>query len=96
MMRYNLFFILILILCACKEPRLIIDNDSSQKSKAFITAFHEGLRLKLQGNYFKAIERFEFCLQEEPLDDASHFAMAQTFLLMGDLAQAETHTISAV
>ena len=95
-MRYNLFFILILLLCACKEPRLIIDNYSSQKSKAFITAFHEGLRLKLQGNYFKAIERFEFCLQEEPLDDASHFAMAQTFLLMGDLAQAETHTISAV
>ena len=95
-MRYNLFFILILLLCACKEPRLIIDNDNSQKSKAFITAFHEGLRLKIQGNYFKAIERFELCLQEEPLDDASHFAMAQTFLLMGDLAQAETHTISAV
>jgi Tfp pilus assembly protein PilF len=86
-MRYKLLFVVILILCACKEPRSIIDNDNSQKSKAFITAFHEGLRLKLQGNYNKAIERFEFCLQEEPRDDASHFAMAQTFLLLGDLAQ---------
>jgi len=95
-MRYKLLFVVILILCACKEPRSIIDNDNSQKSKAFITAFHEGLRLKLQGNYNKAIERFEFCLQEEPRDDASHFAMAQTFLLLGDLAQAETYTISAV
>ena len=95
-MRYNLALFILLFVCGCKSPRVIVDAQQTQKSKAFITAYHEGLRLKFKGNYLKAIERFEFCIKEEPLDDASHFAMAQTYLLLGDLVQAEKHTISAV
>jgi len=95
-MHYNLALFILLFFCGCKSPRILVDAQQTSKSRAFITAYHEGLRLKLKGDYSKAIERFEFCIKEEPLDDASHFAIAQTYLLLGDLVQAEKHTISAV
>ena len=30
----------------------------------YITAFHEGVRLKLLGNYEEAVARFKICLKE--------------------------------
>ena len=69
---------------------------NEQPSKAFIQSFHEGLRRKLQGKYSEAIDRFQICLENQPSDDATHFALAQTYLLMGNLDLAEVHTLSAV
>ena len=61
----------------------------------YITAFHEGVRLKLLGNYEEAVARFKICLKEKPDDDASHFAIAQISLINGDLDQAKYHTVQA-
>ena len=92
--RFTLF--LLLCLCGCKEGSHIAGETSEQRSKVFIQSFHEGVRLKLQGNYNEAIDRFKICLENQPSDDATHFALAQTYLLLGDLEQAEAHTLSAV
>ena len=92
--RLTLFFLL--CLCGCKESLQIGVGSTEQPSKVFVQSFHEGVRLKLQGNYSEAIDRFKICLENQPSDDATHFALAQTYLLLGDLQQAEAHTISAV
>lgn len=87
---------MLLLLCSCKESQPIVKNLSSTNSRIFIKTFHEGLRLKLKGDYLEAIERFKECLEKEPTDDAAHFALAQTYLQIGDLQSAEIHTVSAV
>jgi tetratricopeptide (TPR) repeat protein len=95
-MRNRLVLFFVLCLCSCKESLPIAESSTNQPSKAFIQSFHEGVRLKLQGNYNEAIDRFKTCLENQPSDDATHFALAQTYLLLGDLQQAEAHTFSAV
>lgn len=75
--------------------RTIEKTTNSIKSETYISAFHEGIRLKLIGNYEEAIARFKKCLKEKPEDDASHFAIAQISLINGDLEQAKYHTIQA-
>lgn len=92
--RLALFFLL--CLCGCKEGSHITGDSNKHPSKVFIQSFHEGVRLKLQGNYNEAIYRFKRCLENQPSDDAAHFALAQTYLIIGDFQQAEKHTISAV
>ncbi|MDG2154079.1 MAG: tetratricopeptide repeat protein [Crocinitomicaceae bacterium] len=72
-----------------------MESTNSNKSETYISAFHEGVRLKLLGNYEEAISRFKTCLKEKPEDDASHFAIAQISLINGDLDQAKYHTIQA-
>ena len=74
----------------------MVGSFNEQPSKVFIQSFHEGLRRKLQGRYSEAIDRFQICLENQPSDDATHFALAQTYLLMGNLDLAEAHTLSAV
>ena len=96
MMLNRLTLFLLLCLCGCKESLPIAVGSAEQPSKVFVQSFHEGIRLKLQGNYSEAIDRFKLCLENQPADDATHFALAQTYLLLGDLQQAEAHTISAV
>ena len=96
MMLNRLTLFLLLCLCGCKESLPIAVGSAEQPSKVFVQSFHEGIRLKLQGNYSEAIDRFKLCLENQPSDDATHFALAQTYLLLGDLQQAEVHTISAV
>ena len=96
MMLNRLTLFLLLCLCGCKEGSHIAGETSEQRSKVFVQSFHEGVRLKLQGNYNEAIDRFKICLENQPSDDATHFALAQTYLFLGDLVQAEAHTLSAV
>ena len=92
--RFTLF--LLLCLFGCKQGLELAEGVAEQPSKGFIQSFHEGIRFKLQGNYNEAIDRFKICLKERPLDDATHFALAQTYLLLGKIKEAEIHTISAV
>jgi tetratricopeptide (TPR) repeat protein len=92
-MRLNLFFIIIsfLLLSACrtaKEKRIV-------HSSNFIRDFHEGVRLKLNFEVDRAIEKFNLCLKEDPTDDASNFALAQLYLMKNDLQKASFHTKQA-
>lgn len=89
-------FVIVLLLCSCKAHQPIVQNNNTENTKLFIQSFHEGIRLKLQGNYVEAIDRFDKCLTLDPLDDATHFALAQTYLFIGDLKLAEKHTLLAV
>lgn len=89
-------FVFVLVLCSCKVRQPIPQNSNAVSSKAFIQSFHDGIRLKIQGNYLEALDRFQKCLSYSPSDDATHFALAQTYLLVGDLKMAEKHTVSAV
>ena len=95
-MLYRFFLVFIVCLCGCKESLPIAKSPIHQTSNEFIQSFHEGVRLKLKGNYSEAIDRFKACLEKQPLDDASHFALAQTYLLVGNLKLAEVHTLSAL
>lgn len=72
-----------------------MESTNSAKSETYISNFHEGVRLKLLGNYEEAVSRFKTCIKEKPEDDASHFAIAQISLIKGDLDQAKYHTIKA-
>ncbi|MEJ6505628.1 MAG: CDC27 family protein [Crocinitomicaceae bacterium] len=96
MMLIRVAFVFVLVLCSCKVRQPIPQNSNAVSSKAFIQSFHDGIRLKIQGNYLEALDRFQKCLSYSPSDDATHFALAQTYLLVGDLKMAEKHTVSAV
>ncbi len=84
-------FILILTLFSCHTAKEVKHVHSS----TFIKNFHEGVRLKLNNEVSVAIEKFNACLKEEEDDDASHFALAQLYLMKNDLQNAAIHTKKA-
>lgn len=91
-MRISVLFLLLMLFFSCRTSE---ESTKPIKSETYISAFHEGVRLKLRGNYEESIVRFNKCLKEKPEDDASHFAIAQISLIKGDLEQAKYHTIQA-
>ncbi len=84
-------FIAILTLFSCHTTKEVKHVHSS----TFIKNFHEGVRLKLNNEVSVAIEKFHACLKEEEDDDASHFALAQLYLMKNDLQNAAIHTKKA-
>jgi len=91
-MRFKLLIVLFYALFSCKTSS---ETVSVSKSAEYTKSFHEGLRLKLLGNYEEALDSFRRCIKEEPEDDASHFAMAQIYLMKGNVIEAKKHTIEA-
>ena len=91
-MRISLLFVSLFFFLSCKNSE---ESLNQVKSETYTKSFHEGIRLKLLGNYEKAKVLFTTCLKEAPNDDASHFALAQISLITGDLEQAKYHTIQA-
>ena len=91
-MRISLLFVSLFFFLSCKNSE---ESLSQVKSETYTKSFHEGIRLKLLGNYEKATQLFTTCLKEAPNDDASHFALAQISLIKGDLEQAKYHTMKA-
>ena len=91
-MRISLLFVSLFFFLSCKNSE---ESLNQVKSETYTKSFHEGIRLKLLGNYEKAKVLFTTCLNEAPNDDASHFALAQISLITGDLEQAKHHTIQA-
>ena len=91
-MRFKLLIVLFYALFSCKTSSELA---STSKSAEYTKSFHEGLRLKLLGNYEEALDSFRRCIKEEPEDDASHFAMAQIYLMKGNEIEAKKHTIEA-
>jgi tetratricopeptide (TPR) repeat protein len=82
----------IFLLASCaglkKKPALVHDA-------AYIRSFHEGVRLKLNGQNQEAIDKFNACLLIDQKDDAAHFALAQIYLNQENLDQAAVHTLKA-
>lgn len=84
----SLFIFICFILVACHTAKEVKHVHSSN----FIKNFHEGTRLKLNNEINSAIEKFNLCVKEDENDDASHFALAQLFLMKNDLQNAAIHT----
>ena len=91
-MRISLLFVSLFFFLSCKNSE---ESLTKVKSETYTKSFHEGIRLKLLGDYEKATALFTTCLKEAPDDDASHFALAQICLITGDLEQAKYHTKKA-
>jgi tetratricopeptide (TPR) repeat protein len=85
-----IFFILIsLFSCGTKHHAPEFDE------KKMITVFHQGVRNHITGHYKEAIQNFEECLLINPKDDASHFALAQLYLIEGNAEKAAIHSEQA-
>jgi tetratricopeptide (TPR) repeat protein len=93
-MKFIFFFLLVGLLVGCKT----ISNKGTGKSentevnKNYIQKFHEGLRLKMNGQIEDAIKSFEAAITYSPKEDAPHFALAQCYLIKNDLDNASTQT----
>lgn len=88
------FFLFILIFTSCKS----ISNTNSSNvgkqglKKEYIQKFHQGLRLKMNGQFDEAIRSLQLAISYEPTEDAPHFALAQCHLMNNDLTNAAIHT----
>jgi len=76
--------------CANLKKRQKVEHDAE-----YIHSFHEGVRLKLNGQYQEAIDKFNACLLIDKKDDAAHFALAQIYLDQDNLDQAAVHSLRA-
>jgi tetratricopeptide (TPR) repeat protein len=76
--------------CANLKNKRKVEHDA-----AYIHSFHEGVRLKLNGQAQEAIDKFKACLVIDERDDAAHFALAQIYLNQENLDQAAFHTLKA-
>jgi tetratricopeptide (TPR) repeat protein len=90
-MRFITISFLVLCLFSCRTGK----ETKRVHSSTFIKNFHEGVRLKLNFELEPAIDKFNLCLKEDPMDDASHFALAQLYLMKNDLQRAAIHTKQA-
>ncbi len=91
MRRFIYIFIILLGLLSCGTKQHAPEFDE----KKMITAFHQGVRNHITGHYKEAIQNFEECLLINPKDDASHFALAQLYLIEGDAEKAAIHSEQA-
>jgi len=89
MHKLSLVVFLMLSFAACKSVK---KPASTTHSFQYIKTFHEGVRLKLNGELDEALGKFNTCLLEDEKDDAVHFAMAQLYLMKDDVNNAAIHT----
>jgi tetratricopeptide (TPR) repeat protein len=76
--------------CANLKKKKQVEHDA-----VYIHTFHEGVRLKLNGQDQEAIDKFNACLVIDEKDDAVHFALAQIYLDQENMDQAAVHTLKA-
>lgn len=93
MHRKYIFILGLLALTACKSPKKSLQN---VRSSEYINAFHEGVRLKINGDLDAAIDKFKFCSVRNPKDDGVQFGLAQLYLMKNDVANAAVYTLNAV
>ncbi|MEY4571992.1 MAG: hypothetical protein RLZ10_1210 [Bacteroidota bacterium] len=92
---YLCFFIFCFSSCAVvsRSKRKNLSNVGLKKE--YTQNFHLGLRLKMNGQIDEAIKSLYKATFIEEKEDAPHFALAQCFLLKGDLQNASIHTLKA-
>ena len=88
-----IFIVGLLALTACKSSK---ETSQSVQSAEYIKAFHEGVRLKINGDLDAAIDKFKFCAIQDQKDDGVQFGLAQLYLMKNDVANASVHTKKAL
>jgi tetratricopeptide (TPR) repeat protein len=85
-MRKHFFitFLLVYVLSACFTKRKTELVQFSTAEFPYIESFHEGVRLKLRGQYNEAITSFEKCLQWKSDQDAVYYALSELYLLKNE------------
>jgi tetratricopeptide (TPR) repeat protein len=93
-MKFIFFFLLVGLLVGCKtiSNKATGKSENTEVNKNYIQKFHEGLRLKMNGQIDDAIKSFEAAITYSPKEDAPHFALAQCYLIKNDLDNASTQT----
>jgi len=73
-----------LTLASCFSKRKAQTIPFSAAEFPYIESFHEGVRLKLRGQYNEAIAAFEKCLQWKTDQDAVYYALSELYLLKNE------------
>ena len=92
----SLFLMLLIASCGVSK------NGGKQRTTQFsaseypyIEKFHEGVRLKTQGQIDEAISLFEQCLQIKTTDDAVYYALSELYLMKGNREKSAENIILA-
>lgn len=92
---YLVFFVFCISSCASLSRGKRKNLSNVGLKKEYIQNFHLGLRLKMNGQIDEAIKSLYKASFIEEDEDAPHFALAQCFLIKGDLQNASMHTLKA-
>ena len=85
-MHRGIYILLLSVLFGCGTQKEVVEQGATVSSKnyPYIEAFHQGVRLKTQGRYDEALERFKACLDMRQDDDAVYYALSQIYLIKND------------
>ena len=93
MNKFSQILILFLFIFLCETDKLV---SQVAHSASYISNFHAGVRHKLNGELAQAISKFSNCLNEDPIDDAVHYALSQIYSVKDELQLALIHTKEAL
>ena len=88
MNKFSQTLILFLFIFLCETDKIV---SQVAHSASYISNFHAGVRHKLNGELAQAISKFTTCLNEDPIDDAVHYALSQIYSGKDELKLALTH-----
>ncbi len=85
-MHRSIYILLLFVLFGCGTQKEVVEQGArvSSKNYPYIEAFHQGVRLKTQGRYDEALEKFNACLEMRQDDDAVYYALSQIYLIKND------------
>jgi tetratricopeptide (TPR) repeat protein len=87
--------LLMSLVVACGSRKIApVAMGPTKSDFAYITKFHEGVRLKLKGQILEAITAFELCLSYEN-EDAPAYALYELYLLKEDRIKAGENLLKA-
>ncbi len=91
--------VIIFYLSSCAS----VKKNNNEKGRPFsahefpyIEKFHEGIRLKTQGQIDESIAQFEQCLLLKTTDDAVYYALSELYLMKGDREKSTENIKKAV
>ena len=93
MNKFSQILILILFIFLCETDKVVAQV---VHSSSYISNFHTGVRHKLNGEIAQAISKFTTCLNDDPNDDAVHYALSQIYIEKSELKLALIHTKQAL
>ena len=77
-----------LMLTACGSVKNTKTSEAVKIDKAYISLFHEGIRLKMRGQTAEAIETFEKCIAMNSKDDAVWYALSGLYIQTNQTAKS--------
>ena len=89
-MKKRILFVLfsLLILSACGSTKKVKTTEAVKIDKAYISLFHEGVRLKMRGQTAEAIQAFEQCIAINSKDDAVWYALSGLYIQANQSAKS--------